>query len=83
MDGTVVYVNSNSKASNYGRYVVVHHDFGSGPFFSLYAHNASELVRQILAFGRRSEQEQQLVAMEEKQGRRFGRWVLRSCYPTG
>lgn len=46
MNGTVVYVNSNSRASNYGRYVVVHHDFGSGPFFSLYAHLASELVQQ-------------------------------------
>jgi murein DD-endopeptidase MepM/ murein hydrolase activator NlpD len=37
-EGTVVYVNTTSSHSNYGRYVVVHHDWGDGPFFSLYAH---------------------------------------------
>ena len=37
-DGTVVHVNDSSSASNYGKYVVVHHDWGYGPFFSLYAH---------------------------------------------
>jgi len=37
-NGTVVYVNGSSTASNYGRYIVVHHDWGDGPFFSLYAH---------------------------------------------
>lgn len=36
--GTVVHVNATSSHSNYGRYVVVHHDWGYGPFFSLYAH---------------------------------------------
>lgn len=36
--GTVVYVNDTAGRSNYGRYVVVHHDWGYGPFFSLYAH---------------------------------------------
>lgn len=36
--GTVVYVNATASHSNYGRYVVVHHDWGDGPFFSLYAH---------------------------------------------
>lgn len=36
--GTVVYVNANAASSNYGRYIVVHHDWGDGPFFSLYAH---------------------------------------------
>lgn len=36
--GTVVYVSDAPGASNYGRYVVVHHDWGYGPFFSLYAH---------------------------------------------
>ena len=44
MNGTVVYVNSDSTKSNYGRYVVVHHDFGNGPFFSLYAHISSATV---------------------------------------
>ena len=43
-DGQVVYVNATSNQSNYGRYVVVHHDWGNGPFFSLYAHLASESV---------------------------------------
>lgn len=38
MNGTVVYVSSSATASNYGRYIVVHHDWGEGPFFSLYAH---------------------------------------------
>lgn len=37
-NGTVVYVNASASASNYGRYIVVHHDWGDGPFFSLYAH---------------------------------------------
>ncbi|MDF1826065.1 MAG: M23 family metallopeptidase [Verrucomicrobiales bacterium] len=37
-NGTVVYVNPTSSTSNYGKYVVVHHDWGDGPFFSLYAH---------------------------------------------
>lgn len=37
-NGTVVYVNATSSHSNYGRYIVVHHDWGDGPFFSLYAH---------------------------------------------
>ncbi|MEM9017835.1 MAG: M23 family metallopeptidase, partial [Verrucomicrobiota bacterium] len=36
--GTVVYVNDSSTASNYGKYMVVHHDWGEGPYFSLYAH---------------------------------------------
>ncbi|MDF1656480.1 MAG: M23 family metallopeptidase [Verrucomicrobiales bacterium] len=39
--GTVVYVNSTSSLSNYGKYIVVHHDWGEGPFFSLYAHLSS------------------------------------------
>ncbi len=37
-EGTVVYVNDSTTTSNYGRYIVVHHDWGYGPFFSLYAH---------------------------------------------
>ncbi|MEM6278302.1 MAG: M23 family metallopeptidase, partial [Verrucomicrobiota bacterium] len=43
-DGTVVYVNSTSSLSSYGKYVVVHHDWGEGPFFSLYAHLSSAAV---------------------------------------
>jgi len=45
-DGTVVYVNDSSTRSNYGKYMVVHHDWGDGPFFSLYAH-VSEPVAQV------------------------------------
>ncbi len=40
-DGLVVYTNSISGRSSYGNYVVVKHDWGYGPFFSLYAHLAS------------------------------------------
>ncbi|NLT71683.1 MAG: M23 family metallopeptidase [Verrucomicrobiaceae bacterium] len=43
-NGTVVYVNDSPGASNYGRYIVVHHDWGYGPFFSLYAHLAGTNV---------------------------------------
>ena len=45
-NGTVVYVNDSSTASNYGKYVVVHHDWGYGPFFSLYAHISESLVER-------------------------------------
>ncbi|NNC89110.1 MAG: M23 family metallopeptidase [Akkermansiaceae bacterium] len=38
--GVVAYVNNSAKASNYGKYVVVEHNWGDGPFFSLYAHLA-------------------------------------------
>lgn len=37
-DGEVVHTSPNAGASNYGRYVVVRHDWGQGPFCSLYAH---------------------------------------------
>ncbi len=40
-DGQVVYTQKDSRGSNYGQYMVVHHDWGNGPFFSLYAHLAS------------------------------------------
>ena len=52
-DGTVVYVNGAAGQSNYGRYVVVHHDWGDGPFFSLYAHlsSASVTAGQPVAVG--------------------------------
>ncbi len=44
-NGTVVYINATSSRSNYGRYIVVHHDWGDGPFFSLYAHLSSSAVK--------------------------------------
>jgi len=37
-DGKVVYTNNVAGNSNYGHYVVVEHDWGIGPFYSLYAH---------------------------------------------
>lgn len=42
--GTVAYVNDGASRSNYGKYVVVAHDWGYGPFYSLYAHLASTSV---------------------------------------
>lgn len=45
-NGTVVYVNETAGHSNYGRYVVIHHDWGDGPFFSLYAHLLSASVKE-------------------------------------
>lgn len=36
--GQVVYVAASAGLSNYGRYIVVKHDWGEGPFYSLYAH---------------------------------------------
>ncbi len=39
--GRVAYVNNAASASNYGRYVVVEHDWGYGKFYSLYAHLGS------------------------------------------
>ncbi len=44
-DGQVVYVNNDTKKSNYGKYLVIHHDWGEGPFFSLYSHLHSASVR--------------------------------------
>lgn len=44
-DGQVVHVNSTSRHSNYGNYVVVHHDWDVGPFFSLYAHLSEAYVK--------------------------------------
>ncbi len=44
MNGTVAYVNSAASRSNYGKYVVVRHDWGFGPLHSLYAHLASTSV---------------------------------------
>jgi len=42
--GRVAYVNPSATRSNYGKYVVVEHNWGYGPFFSLYAHMASTSV---------------------------------------
>ena len=36
--GEVMHTSTSAGASNYGRYVVVKHDWGQGPFCSLYAH---------------------------------------------
>lgn len=43
--GVVVYVNPSASRSNYGKYVVVQHDFGYGPLCSLYAHLATTSVQ--------------------------------------
>lgn len=43
--GEVVHAATNAGASNYGRYVVVRHDWGQGPFCSLYAHLSSIRVQ--------------------------------------
>lgn len=52
-DGTVVYVNPNAGMSNYGKYIVVQHDWGHGPFYSLYAHlsETKAIVGQRLTEG--------------------------------
>ena len=36
--GTVAYVNRAAAASNYGRYVVVEHEWEGAPYYALYAH---------------------------------------------
>lgn len=45
-DGVVSYVNTSAGGSNYGKYIVVEHNWGYGPFYSLYAHLASTAVRK-------------------------------------
>ncbi len=45
-DGVVAYANKVSGRSNYGNYIVVRHDWGDGPFFSLYAHLRSISVKK-------------------------------------
>jgi murein DD-endopeptidase MepM/ murein hydrolase activator NlpD len=44
-EGEVVYVNLQPAASNYGRYVVVQHKWEGCPYFSLYAHLKTVMVR--------------------------------------
>ncbi len=49
--GQVVYLNKNAGGSDYGKYIVVKHDWGYGPFYSLYAHLARvdvELEQRVL-----------------------------------
>ncbi len=36
--GKVVHISASARGSNYGRYIVVEHNWGSGKFYSLYAH---------------------------------------------
>ena len=43
--GVVAYVNDVSSRSNYGKYLVVEHNWDSGPFCSLYAHLAEINVK--------------------------------------
>lgn len=43
-DGEVVYVNTSAGRSNYGKYIVVKHDWPDGSFYSLYAHLAKTTV---------------------------------------
>jgi len=55
--GTVMYVNGRPGASNYGRYVVIRHQWDGCPYFSLYAHlnrsdvQAGDTVRQGQGIG--------------------------------
>ena len=57
-DGTVAYVNDKSKSSNYGKYIVVVHNWGEGPICSLYAHlnaisvKVGDVVKQGATLGR-------------------------------
>ncbi|HYR22800.1 MAG TPA: M23 family metallopeptidase [Chthoniobacterales bacterium] len=37
-DGKVVYTNSVPGRSNYGKYIVIEHNWGSSPYYSLYGH---------------------------------------------
>ncbi|MEM7699441.1 MAG: M23 family metallopeptidase [Verrucomicrobiota bacterium] len=87
-DGTVVYINADSTASNYGRYLVVHHDWGHGPFYSLYAHlyaaettvgkrvKAGEIIAEMGYTGRGINRERAHVHVELNflMSDRFARW---------
>jgi len=44
-DGVVVRVNNNEKISDYGKQVIVRHDWGGLPVFTVYAHLASIAVQ--------------------------------------
>jgi len=43
--GTVAYVNPYAGNSNYGKYVVIKHNWDCGPIYSLYAHLATTTVK--------------------------------------
>ncbi len=43
--GVVVHVSDNPRGSNYGRYIVIEHNWGSGPFYTLYAHLNAAYVK--------------------------------------
>lgn len=43
-DGKVAYVSTSPTRSNYGNYIVIEHERGYGPFYSLYAHLKSSMV---------------------------------------
>lgn len=45
-DGEVVHVSDLPGGSNYGRYIVIRHNWGEGPFYSLYAHLSKCLVKE-------------------------------------
>lgn len=45
-EGRVVYVNSNPRGSDYGRYIVVEHWWTGSPYYTLYAHLAETTVRE-------------------------------------
>ena len=57
-DGRVVFVNSDARASNYGRYVVVEHRWQGSLYYALYAHldapyvYPSQYLRRGAALGR-------------------------------
>ncbi|MCB1232053.1 MAG: M23 family metallopeptidase [Verrucomicrobiae bacterium] len=57
-DGKVAYVNPVASRSSYGNYVVIGHDWGEGPFYSLYAHLQKPYVQ---------------VGQSVKAGQRIGR----------
>ena len=56
--GRVIHVSNLAGASNYGRYIVIEHDWGYGRFYSLYAHlaavncSAGQPVRPGTAIGK-------------------------------
>ena len=43
--GVVAYVNDEASRSNYGKYIVIEHNWDSGPLFSLYAHLSKTNVK--------------------------------------
>ena len=45
-DGVVVHVSTEASASTYGRYVVVKHDLGGSPYFTLYSHLGDVQARE-------------------------------------